>query len=56
MVGKRAEILHLVESAKPGVIIGTETWLNSSISNGEILPDYYQVMRKYRQEKKGEVS
>ena len=48
VVGKRAEILHLIDSVKPDVIIGTETWLDSSIGDREFMPDYYRVMRKDR--------
>ena len=40
----------LIESSKPDIILGTETWLNSSIKSSEILPPYlnYDIERRDR--------
>lgn len=51
--GKRSEILNLLESLKPDVVIGTETWLDPSISTSEFLPPTYQTFRKDRAGKRG---
>ena len=45
---KRAEIPDLLHLLKPDVILGTETWLDPSMSNSEILPILYNVYRKDR--------
>ena len=47
---KRAEIPNLIDSlkVKPDIILGTETWLDSSISSAEIRPDFYKVFRRDR--------
>ena len=38
----------LVYAENLDIILMTETWLNDSISNNEILPKGYHVIRKYR--------
>ena len=40
----------LIESSKPDIILGTETWLDSSIKSSEILPPYlnYDIERRDR--------
>ncbi|XP_033116468.1 uncharacterized protein LOC117116516 [Anneissia japonica] len=40
----------LLETEKPDIVTGTESWLNSSIASGEIFPPNYQVFRRDRQE------
>eukprot|EP00057_Strongylocentrotus_purpuratus_P027291 XP_011681765.1 PREDICTED: uncharacterized protein LOC589552 [Strongylocentrotus purpuratus] len=45
---KKEELAVLIESTKPSIIIGTETWLNSSIFTSEIFPPSYSVVRKDR--------
>ncbi|XP_072181424.1 uncharacterized protein [Diadema setosum] len=45
---KKEEIANLIDSTAPGIIIGTETWLNDSIHTSEILPSTYDVFRKDR--------
>ncbi|XP_072037138.1 uncharacterized protein [Amphiura filiformis] len=47
---KRSEFWHLLEKVKPDVIYGCETWLNPSISNGEIFPHGYCVYRSDRKD------
>ena len=39
IMNKRAEFIHLIDSLKPDIIVGTETWLSNSIKNSEIIPD-----------------
>ena len=46
IVGKKAEVLNLLDSVKPDVVTGTETWLTSVIDSAEIFPDIYTVYRK----------
>ena len=48
MVGKKAETLELLDRMKPDILIGTETWLSSNISDGELLTKQYQIYRKDR--------
>lgn len=38
----------IIEQADPSIIMGTETWLNPSISSAEIFPPNYEVIRKDR--------
>ena len=45
---KKEEIANLIDSSNPTVIIGTETWLNSSVHNTELFPPSYDVIRKDR--------
>ena len=46
--GKKAEILNLLESTKPDIVVATETWLDPSIKDTEIFPSSYNVFRKDR--------
>ena len=48
VVGKRAEIANLVDSTKPDIVIGTETWLDQTISNSEFFPPQFRIYRKDR--------
>ena len=43
-----ADIEVLNSLHKPDFICGTESWLNSSIKNGDIFPTSFNVFRKYR--------
>ena len=45
---KRGEIPYLLESLKPDIILGTETWLHPTTATAEILPDFYKVYRRDR--------
>ena len=53
--GKRAEIGCMIDSVKPDIIFGTETWLNEDIKDNEIIPDNYTVYRKDRNREGGGV-
>ena len=46
--GKRASIFNLIASLQPDIIIGTETHIDSSISDSEFLPPSYKAHRKDR--------
>lgn len=46
--GKKSSMPLLLDTLKPDIIIGTETWLDSNIFDREILPDFYQLYRKDR--------
>ena len=50
---KTQELEHLICSVKPDVIIGTETWLNSTINSNEIIKSAlgFNVYRKDRPNK-----
>lgn len=48
-------MLNLIETTKPDVIIGTETWLDGSIASSEILPSHYKVFRRDRRRDGGGV-
>ena len=45
---KQCRISNLLESVKPDIILGTETWLDPSIKSSEIFPRGYSVFRKDR--------
>ena len=45
---KVAELHMRLEFDNPDVILGTETWLNKSVSNSEIFPENYSVFRNDR--------
>lgn len=45
---KLAGFLGLVDEEDPDVIVGTESWLNPNITNGEIFPSNFQIFRKDR--------
>ncbi|KAL8609469.1 hypothetical protein ACOMHN_037991 [Nucella lapillus] len=50
---KTASFKNLLEGLKPDVVVGTETWLDPSIYDGEFITDGYNVMRKDRTHKRG---
>ena len=39
VLSKKAELHHLIDSTKPDIIIGTETWLHDGIRTQEFLPE-----------------
>ena len=45
---KQAEIINLIDSTKPDVIFGTETWLDASIKDSQVFPDGYNIYRSDR--------
>ena len=53
---KRAELYELIETHKPDIILGTETWLGDEHKNAELFPETYdQIYRKDRNEHGGGV-
>lgn len=48
ITGKIPSLLHLLDSAKPDIIFGTETWLSPDIHSSEIFPQNYSVYRHDR--------
>ena len=50
LTNKVVEFWNILETAKPGIVILTETWLNLNISNHEIFPPQldYEVYRRDR--------
>jgi hypothetical protein len=52
---KVAEISHLLQSLKPDVIFGTETFLASEVATSEVFPPGYKVYRRDRNRKGGSV-
>ena len=54
-MGKRAEIANLIVSTKPDIVVGTETWLDNTISNAEFFPAEYSIYRKDRNRNGGGV-
>ena len=43
---KKAEIQAVIDSAKPDIILGNESWLTPEIKNSEIFPDSFDAIRK----------
>ena len=52
---KKEELTVLLESTCPSIVIGTETWLNPTITSSEIFPPNYEVIRKDREDGYGGV-
>ena len=57
IMNKRAEFIHLIDSLKPDIIVGTETWLSDSIKNSKIIPDNmnFTIYRRDREDSYGGV-
>ncbi len=45
---KPAEINNLIDSTKPDIIFGTETWLDASIKDQQFFPDGFNIYRTDR--------
>ena len=45
---KQAEIHTIIDSAKPDIILGNESWLTPDIKNLDIFPDSFDAIRKDR--------
>ena len=56
-MNKWAEFIRLIDSLKPDIIVGTETWLSDSIKNSEIIPDNmnFTIYRRDREDSYGGV-
>ena len=47
---KTAELGNFISVSDPDILIGTETWLNQTITDNEIFPPGYSLLRKDRQD------
>ena len=45
---KKAELHTIIDSAKPDIILGNESWLTPDIKNLEIFPESFDAVRKDR--------
>ena len=45
---KKAELHTIIDSAKPDIILGNESWLTPEIKNSEIFPNSFDAVRKDR--------
>ena len=52
---KREAFWNLVESRKPDIVLGCETWLKSTITNQEVMSPGYEVYRNDRSDGYGGV-
>ena len=43
---KQHIVNNIIESSKPDIVIGTETWLKPNINNNEVFPENYNIYRK----------
>ena len=50
---KRHLVNNIIESSKPDIVIGTETWLKPNIHNNEVFPENYNIYCKDRIDKEG---
>ena len=56
VLAKRFEFNHMIESVNPDIVIGTESWLHSNITNNSVFPtSHYTVYRKDRESRGGGV-
>jgi hypothetical protein len=51
---KQHQIENMIDSLKPDVIIATETWLDPTITNSQVLPQNFNVFIKERKDKTGD--
>ena len=47
-MNKKAELHTIIDSAKPDIILGNESWLTPDNKNSEIFPDSFDAVRKDR--------
>jgi hypothetical protein len=45
---KQGELINLIDSTKPDVIFGTETWLDPSIKDSQFFQEGYNIYRNDR--------
>ena len=51
--GKPVQLKNIVSSLNADVIIGNESWLNSTIKSGDVFPDGFNSYRRDRPDSKG---
>jgi hypothetical protein len=44
-LSKKEETLEMIDSVNPDIIMGTETWLDKSVGDSEVLPEVYKLYR-----------
>ena len=54
--GKTAGLHNSLDMDNPDIVIGTETWINTSILSNKLFPDSYTVYRKDRPPNKKGIS
>ncbi|MES9904902.1 MAG: reverse transcriptase family protein [Sedimenticola sp.] len=52
---KKPELFSIIDSSKPDIIFGSESWLTPNIANSEIFPENYDAFRKDRNDGHGGV-
>ena len=55
ILAKRASFLNFIDTNKPDIVIGSESWLKPSINNSEIFPPTYNIYRHDRSDGYGGV-
>ena len=45
---KKVELRTIIDSAKPEIILGNESWLTPAIKNSEIFQEYFDAVQKDR--------
>ena len=45
---KQGLVKNLIKSTKPDIVIGTETWINTTVTDNQIFPQNYKLYRKDR--------
>ncbi|XP_072028466.1 uncharacterized protein [Amphiura filiformis] len=45
---KRAGFQYLLQEEEPDIVVGSESWLHSNITSGEVFPSHYNIFRKDR--------
>ena len=45
---KQHLVNNIIESSKPDIVIGTESWLKPNIHNNDVFPETYNIYRKDR--------
>ena len=57
IMSKKGDLLEFISTHKPHIIIGSETWLSSDVSNNEVIShDFkYNIYRNDRQDSYGGV-
>ena len=53
VVNRKPELLNLIDASQPDIIIGTETWPDNTITDAEICPPGYNMIRRDRTTSKG---
>ncbi len=48
LANKKLEFEYMLQSTGADIVLGTESWLDETISDNEIFPEVYVVLRKDR--------